>query len=145
MSEFWSACLSRFEKELPAQQYNTWIKTLRLEDDTDRASASPTNLRLIAPNRFVLQWVRERYLEQIETLSRQFFPEPVTISLGLGEPPPAIAASQRPAESVPTPAKGNARPAPADNAYEKARLNPDFTFDTLVTGRANDLARAAAQ
>lgn len=145
MSEFWSACLSRFEKELPAQQYNTWIKTLRLEDDADRAGASPTNLRLIAPNRFVLQWVRERYLEQIETLSRQFFPEPVTISLGLGEPPPATAASQRPAEPVPAPAKGNARPVPADNAYEKARLNPDFTFDTLVTGHANDLARAAAQ
>ncbi|OIR00470.1 chromosomal replication initiator protein DnaA [mine drainage metagenome] len=145
MSEFWSACLSRFEKELPAQQYNTWIKTLRLEDDADRAGASPTNLRLIAPNRFVLQWVRERYLEQIETLSRQFFPEPVSISLGLGEPPPAAAVSQRPAESVPAPTKGNARPAPADNAYEKARLNPDFTFDTLVTGRANDLARAAAQ
>ncbi|HUW36039.1 MAG TPA: chromosomal replication initiator protein DnaA [Rhodocyclaceae bacterium] len=143
MSEFWSACLSRFEKELPAQQYNTWIKTLRLEDDAEGSGACPTSLRLIAPNRFVLQWVRERYLEQIETLSRQFFPEPVSISLGLGDAPPA--AAQRPAESAP--ANGGARAAPAavDNAYEKARLNPDFTFDTLVTGRANDLARAAAQ
>ena len=66
MSEFWSVCLSRFEKELPAQQYNTWIKTLRLEDDADDPEARPTRLRLIAPNRFVLQWVRERYLDQIE-------------------------------------------------------------------------------
>lgn len=149
MSEFWSACLSRFEKELPAQQYNTWIKTLRLENDEESSGSPPTSLRLIAPNRFVLQWVRERYLEQIETISRQFFPEPVSISLGLGDSPPAAvaAAAQRPADAAPAPVNGGARTTPAsiDNTYEKARLNPDFTFDTLVTGRANDLARAAAQ
>lgn len=143
MSEFWSTCLSRFEKELPAQQYNTWIKTLRLENDAD----TPCRLRLIAPNRFVLQWVRERYLEQIETLSRQFFPEPVTISLGLGES--AVEPRLRPDISaqaaVATPVSARTAPRVVDNAYEKARLNPDFTFDTLVTGRANDLARAAAQ
>ncbi len=147
MSEFWSACLSRFEKELPAQQYNTWIKTLRLENDAESPGSTPTSLRLIAPNRFVLQWVRERYLEQIETLSRQFFPEPVSISLGLGET--SAPTVQLPDEAPPTQvqANGGARPASAavDNTYEKARLNPDFTFDTLVTGRANDLARAAAQ
>lgn len=142
MSEFWSTCLSRFEKELPAQQYNTWIKTLRLENDAD----TPCRLRLIAPNRFVMQWVRERYLEQIETLSRQFFPEPVTISLGLGE---RAVEPSRPADAiqaqVSTPSSTKTAPRISDNAYEKARLNPDFTFDTLVTGRANDLARAAAQ
>ena len=145
MSEFWSACLSRFEKELPAQQYNTWIKTLRLENDAESQGSTPTSLRLIAPNRFVLQWVRERYLEQIETLSRQFFPEPVSISLGLGE----AATVQPPDDAPPTQVQvnGGTRPAASavDNTYEKARLNPDFTFDTLVTGRANDLARAAAQ
>lgn len=147
MSEFWSACLSRFEKELPAQQYNTWIKTLRLENDADSPEATPTRLRLIAPNRFVLQWVRERYLEQIETLSRQFFPEPVTISLGLVESPPSVVATQRSPDVSEIPKNNGSRTAPAliDNAYEKSRLNPDFTFDTLVTGRANDLARAAAQ
>ena len=143
MSEFWSTCLSRFEKELPAQQYNTWIKTLRLENDAD----TPCRLRLIAPNRFVLQWVRERYLGQIETLSRQFFPEPVTISLGLGES--TVDVPPRPADSaqvsVATPVSARTAPRTIDNSYEKARLNPDFTFDTLVTGRANDLARAAAQ
>ena len=144
MSEFWSACLSQFEKELPAPQFNTWIKTLRLEGDT----ATPARLRLIAPNRFVLQWVRERYLDQIEALSRSFFPEPVAISLGLAE---NEAASEPCANSV-APSRERttaATPAPTpkliDSAYEKARLNPDFSFDTLVTGRANDLARAAAQ
>ena len=147
MSEFWSACLSRFEKELPAQQYNTWIKTLRLENDSDGPGSTPTRLRLIAPNRFVLQWVRERYLEQIETLSRQFFQEPVSISLGLGSNPPEVVATQLIRDIAVLPKNGASRSTPThvDNAYEKSRLNPDFTFDTLVTGRANDLARAAAQ
>ena len=59
MSDFWSACLSQFERELPAQQFNTWIKSLRCEDDeNDKKSAR--RLRVLAPNRFVLQWVRER-------------------------------------------------------------------------------------
>ena len=153
MSEFWSACLNQFEKELPTQQYNTWIKTLRLEndlDDTDTTNGpTPTRLRLIAPNRFVLQWVRERYLDQIQSLSRKFFSEPVNISLALGE---NSASANLPAVDL----QPNISDAPAiisnskkshndDLAYEKSRLNPSFSFDTLVTGRANDLARAAAQ
>jgi len=153
MSDFWSACLNRFEKELPTQQYNTWIKTLRLENDGDSTDPDsglpPTQLRLIAPNRFVLQWVRERYLEQIQNLSKQYFPEPVNISLALGEI--IHATSNIPIAA--TPPSAIARSVQADtsasraenNAYEKSRLNPGFTFDTLVTGRANDLARAAAQ
>lgn len=155
MSEFWSACLNRFEKELPAQQYNTWIKTLRLEGDGDDCVSplglSPTRLRLIAPNRFVLQWVRERYLEQIQTLSRQFFPEPVSISLALGESistpntnnAPSVVPLHLPVSTTITAVVPKSRV--EDSAYEKSRLNPSFTFDTLVTGRANDLARAAAQ
>jgi len=153
MSDFWSACLNRFEKELPTQQYNTWIKTLRLESDSDSPDAdsalAPTQLRLIAPNRFVLQWVRERYLDQIQTLSKQYFPEPVSISLALGEN--TQLPGKAPVVIHPSPAAPRSAHAEAlasrvdDSAYEKSRLNPGFTFDTLVTGRANDLARAAAQ
>ncbi|HEY8856468.1 MAG TPA: DnaA N-terminal domain-containing protein, partial [Rugosibacter sp.] len=58
MREFWSICLSWFEQELPAQQFNTWIKGLRLEIDPNDSS----RYQLIAPNRFIMQWVRERYL-----------------------------------------------------------------------------------
>jgi len=155
MSEFWSACLSQFEQELPAQQFNTWIKTLRLEGDEPDLDAPdglpekqlPTRLQLIAPNRFVLQWVRERYLEKIQTLSSKFFPSPVSISLGLAEVapannPPATAAEKTGQNAAPA---ASAATRTADNAYEKSRLNKSFTFDNLVTGRANDLARAAAQ
>lgn len=143
MSEFWSACLDRFEQELPAQQFNTWIKGLRLETD----AAGPTHFRLVAPNRFVMQWVRERYLAQIEALGLDFFASPININLGVAEavaesPPVAEDNAETPAitkVAIATPTRSG------DPAYEKTRLNSDFTFDTLVTGRANDLARAAAQ
>ena len=81
MAGFWLSCLQRFEQELPAQQFNTWIKPLRLEGE---ASALESGLRLIAPNGFILKWVRDRYLSRIEDYSRNFFSGPVTIALVIG-------------------------------------------------------------
>ncbi|WP_018604833.1 chromosomal replication initiator protein DnaA [Uliginosibacterium gangwonense] len=160
---FWTTCLERLEQELPPQQFNTWIRALDLQPD-----AATGVLQLFAPNRFVLQWVRERYMERIQQLSDEFFGEPKEIKLELGQntkrPPARTApATAKPVaaapvsaptleESVPATAQQSiptnisvspAHPA-ASSQYEKTRLNPAFTFDTLVTGRANDLARAAA-
>ena len=73
MNAFWSSCLRQLEQELPPQQFNTWIKALRLEDIEE----SGHDLKLVAPNRFVLQWVRERYLRRLEDMAKQFFAEPV--------------------------------------------------------------------
>ena len=84
MHEFWSICLNWFEQELPAQQFNTWIKGLRLEIDPK----NNTQYQLIAPNRFIMQWVRERYLTQIEALGNDFFAHPITIQLSVTEPIP---------------------------------------------------------
>lgn len=151
MSQFWTDCLTRFESELPAQQFNAWIKSLRCETlDEGR------RLRLVAPNGFILRWVRDRYLERVETLSRQFFPEPVTIDLVLDETPSGrvphgatgtppfsdeVETAEEPGFSA---AQGTRLPEDSPD-YCKTRLNPEFTFDTLVSGRSNDLARAAAQ
>jgi chromosomal replication initiator protein len=146
MSAFWSSCLKQLEQELPSQQFNTWIKALRLEDGDE----SRHSLRLIAPNRFVLQWVRERYLRRLEDMACQFFTEPVSISIDLSdqaeiEQPVVVTALPPYSEKNSTGASVPAAPvATPDAAYEKTRLNASFTFDTLVTGRANDLARAAA-
>src|SRR3977135_1639609 len=72
MQGFWASCLSRFEKELPAQQFNTWIRPLKLD-----ASAAPSGeLRLLAPNRFVLQWVKERFVPRIDAMGAEFFSSP---------------------------------------------------------------------
>jgi len=171
--ELWPFCLSRLEQELPQQQYNTWIKTLRAEAGEDGT------FRLIAPNRFVLQWVRERYLSRIHELSETFTGGPLQIELQLppvstarnsrpataaaattartapnapdAAEPPAVAEAAAPPQTARAPAvvtRRESEPAAASSgielAYEKTRLNSDFTFDTLVTGRANDLARAAA-
>ena len=139
MDEFWSACLSRFERELPVQQFNAWIKSLRLEEEDDR----PSHLRLVAPNRYVLDWVRKRYLNQIEAISLEFFREPVTISLAVEERPTEV--EMPPDVAAPPVPAAKPLAASSDPAYEKTRLNPDFNFEMLVTGRSNDMARAAAQ
>jgi chromosomal replication initiator protein len=77
MSSFWSSCLSQFEQELPPQQFNTWIRPLRLEGEDD----FDARLRLLAPNGFILKWVKERYLARIEALGSEYFPLPVNITL----------------------------------------------------------------
>lgn len=146
MTEFWPTCLDRFKQDLPAQQFNTWIKGLRFERDP----GEPTLFHLIAPNRFIMQWVRERYLSQIEALGLEFFSHPINITLGIRDasaPPPTPSESNERSDQlnqiaspIPVPSKKT-----GDPIYEKTHLNAEFTFDTLVTGRANDLARAAAQ
>lgn len=151
---FWNACLDRLEQELPPQQFNTWIRALEVSPDTD-----PDTICLLAPNRFVLQWVRERYLERVQQLAEEFFARPITVKVDLGHsnkrpvapkstPAPAskpaiTATTETPKAPVQT-ATQNIGPTANSTQYEKTRLNPAFTFDTLVTGRANDLARAAA-
>lgn len=153
MSSFWTSCLSQFEQELPPQQFNTWIRPLRMEGEEDAANG----LRLVAPNGFILKWVKERYLSRIEELGSAYFSVPVSISLALGErkAAPAVSAGTSaplasPAPAVPArPGNGTVTAAPAavsrtPSSYEKTRLIPGFTFDNLIVGKANDLARAAA-
>ncbi len=141
--DFWSLCLTSLQKDLPAQQFSAWIKSLRLESD------GPNGLRLLAPNRFVLQWVRERYLARIESQLRELRPDISTIALVLDHAAPA-AKEAMPVEvetDLPAAIELQPRRLSRDNdpIYEKTRLNPEFTFETLVTGRSNDLARAAGQ
>jgi len=151
MSGFWESCLQRFEQELPAQQFNTWIRPLRLEGET---TALEDGLRLIAPNTFILKWVRDRYLTRIEEYSRSFFSGPVSITLVIGggktasrveaggdaDEKPASKSAASSEKKAPAPEKPRAK----SGNYEKSRLFQSFTFDNLVVGKANDLARAAA-
>ena len=150
MSGFWESCLKRFEQELPVQQFNTWIKPLRLEGESQPLEG----LRLIAPNSFIMKWVRDRYLTRIEDYSRTFFTGPVSISLIIdsGKTGNGAAANVRATTSeipaaVSQPSTNGASAEKSrgkTNSYEKSRLFSSFTFDNLVVGKANDLARAAA-
>jgi len=124
---FWQSCLDSFQRELTAQQFNTWIRPLRLEHAGE-------NLRLIAPNRFVLQWVKERFAGRIEELAGVALGRPLRLAFVVADAAerPAPAAAVRPSEA----------PAAADRRGEQASLNPTFTFDSFVAGKANQLARA---
>ncbi len=145
MSSFWNSCLSQFEQELPPQQFNTWIRPLRLEGE----DAVESGLRLIAPNGFILKWVKERYLGRIEELGRDYFHSPISIALTLGERKAATTPPRAEIRDTPNSPGSNsahlsvAMPRVSGN-HEKTRLISAFTFDNLVVGKANDLARAAA-
>ena len=81
----WKICLGRLEEELPAQQFNTWIRPLQARPESGV-------LRLLAPNRFVVDWVRERYLTRLTELVDQHAPG-MAVSLEVGtQSAPAAAA-----------------------------------------------------
>ncbi|ROR34357.1 chromosomal replication initiator protein DnaA [Inmirania thermothiophila] len=123
----WKRCAARLEGELSAQQFNTWIRPLQAVGDG-------AALRLLAPNRFVLDHVREHYLEQIQRHLRGLGGEAApTVRLEVGS-----AAAQPPREA---PGEGRGR----DGAgWAEGTLNPEFTFETFVEGKSNQVARAAA-
>ena len=129
MQNLWDACLRRLEQELPAQQFNTWIRPLAPE------SASDDTLVLTAPNRFVLELVRERFAARITRLAAEASGRECDLKLVLAR------SADAPQRSTPAPQKGSPE-APA--VPERGRLNRGFTFDSFVTGKANQLARAAA-
>lgn len=149
MADFWAHCLANFQEELPAQQFNAWIKSLRIEAE------APGRFRILAPNRFVMQWVRERYFPRIEDLLRHFCPDSAGISLALDDQPNPSEDALTSEIDAPVASDTSSKDSTtavllpllrnSDPVYEKTRLNPEFTFEALVTGRSNDLARAAAQ
>src|ERR1700693_2778198 len=130
---FWQSCLESFQRELTQQQFNTWIRPLRLE-------LAGEGLRLIAPNRFVLQWVKDRFAGRIEELAAVAVGRPLRLAFVVAtaavNPTPASAAT---VTHAPEPKPVAAR------RGEQASLNPGFTFETFVSGKANQLARAGAR
>src|SRR5690606_25186081 len=150
MEVFWHHCLARLEKELPAQQFTTWIRPLQV----DALRTTEDELCLTAPNRFVLQWITDRFLTRIETLAGEQLGKPVKVCVALAVNEPvstgqgASAANEVASEPV-SHAAGPAvaapvRAAPSPNVEARSNLIGDFTFDNFVPGKANALARAAA-
>jgi chromosomal replication initiator protein len=134
MQNLWDACLRRLEQELPAQQFNTWIRPLAPE-----AGAGNDTLVLAAPNRFVLELVRERFAARIERLVTEASGRELGLRLVLARGSEAAVGNSA---RAPQPQPRAANEAPA--VQERGRLNRGFTFDSFVTGKANQLARAAA-
>ncbi|CAN1484294.1 MAG: chromosomal replication initiator protein DnaA [Sulfuritalea sp.] len=150
MKNFWPTCLSRFEQELSTQQFNTWIKPLYAE-------VEGATVRIIAPNRFVMQWVKDRFIKKIEQFAHELQHKNIQIEFVI---------SNNDSESdLKTLIKTNTEskehlveslkklPSTLSKSTIKtinhapkinSGLNSTFNFGNYVTGRANQLARAAA-
>jgi len=147
--DLWQRGCSQLAAELPEQQFNTWIRPLPPADVAIDGDAAVVSLRV--PNRFKLDWIRSQYAGRIQDVLSRLAGKPVSLQLQLAPPTPRTT-SPAPAASVPVagdaPGQGEARRvAPASAARAPLpvhRLNAALTFDTLVAGRANQMARTAA-
>jgi chromosomal replication initiator protein len=185
-TDLWTLTRERLAAELPAQQFNTWIRPLPAPQVTVADDGASTRVALRAPNRFMLDWVRNQYASRIETVLSELAQMPVQLELALAaresslQPAMPLRAG-RPSTSLRLPLDGAgsgpgdsaARPVAAGTLMESAlssiegaagarpagregspaspapattshKLNTSLTFDTLVAGRANQMARTAA-
>ena len=140
---FWGKCLQSLEQELSDQQLNTWIRPLQVVEDSDV-------LRLLAPNRFVLDWVEQHFMAQIrEIADRLAGDKPIKLLLEIGsQAKKTVLRTAAPNPEIvrtPTPtldfkfAATKSSTQPVDH-----NLNSGFTFDNFVAGKSNELARAAS-
>ena len=145
----WQQCIGRLQDELSAQQFSMWIRPLQAQMDGD-------TLVLYAPNRFVLDWVRDKYINIIN----QFFTEQMgsdapKLRFDIGSrpssPPPmqATAAVERPKfeRNTTKPAKTSFNvdsPEPAVAANHRSNINLTYQFENFVEGKSNQLGKAAA-
>jgi len=146
MDNFWQACSEKLEQELTPQQFNAWIKPLiPLNFDAGK-------LRIAAPNRFKLDWVKTQFAHRIATLAAQFWETPVDIQFVLDPrsnvpkkiSAPAAMANPNDSNQVDTPERVPEASVDLMSKRDQSRINAVLTFENFVTGKANQLARAAA-
>lgn len=124
----WRRCLLHLEDQISPSEFNTWLKPLQAEDDGEKVT-------LYAPNRWVMDWVRERYLQQIEECLCSVSGENKFVELKVGQ-----LATEKPAAQVANKPAGHSK---THKAKEDNGLNPRFTFDNFVEGKSNQMAKAA--
>jgi chromosomal replication initiator protein len=177
MNEFWQSCVAHLEQEIPPQQISAWIRPLvPLAFDETKAQ-----LRVSAPNRFKLDWVKKNFAQQIEKFATNWYDKPVQVLFELSAasaeriragvaPDQTVRAESGLGETLSTNPRHNdhagsigsrdpqstdrssAKPVEQDHVRatsvasvdDRSRLNVELTFDNFVTGKANQLARAAA-
>ena len=128
----WQQCLRQLENELSPQQYNTWIRPLQAVEEGE-------GLEILAPNRFVLDWIRDKYHARIQSILDGLSPSrAVPLSIGVGSLP-LTGKNVAPSPRAITDLRG-----PEPGAKRSSGLKADFTFDSFVEGKSNQLARAAS-
>jgi len=152
MKNFWQACSAQLEQELTPQQFSAWIKPLTPLDYAEG------KLRICAPNRFKLDWVKTQFAGRITELASQLLEEHIDVQFILD---PSANSAKKTADDAPQTGpdgysnghgqaenRSSAEPRPTTIVEtpkrDQSRINNALTFDSFVTGKANQLARAAA-
>ena len=149
---FWDATVGVLSRELSPQQFKTWIQPLRLVSFDD----SEQSLTIGAPNRFKLDWAKKMFSDRLQVLAADYFGRPITLHFVLdieaGVPDMSANPKEQPTANsdqfdAPEPAVAQGITLIEEQSFEiedHSKLNPNLTFDTFVTGKANQLARAAS-
>jgi chromosomal replication initiator protein len=127
MNSIWNNCLAKLENEIPSSDFSTWIRPLQ-------SIESANQLKLLAPNRFVLEWVKQHYFVKIEASIREFSNGAMALNLEIGSKSSATPATAAKKANTPTETK----------KVGPNFLNKAFTFDNFIEGKSNQLARAAS-
>ncbi len=148
--DLWQRGCDRLAAELPEQQFNTWIRPLPAADVAAHGDAG-TVVSVRVPNRFKLDWIRNQYAGRIESVLSELAGHPVRLDLTLSQRDQGVPALVRDVPAVrringagSLPPATPAAPDPRAVSAAQHRLNASLTFDTLVPGRANQMARTAA-
>ena len=146
-TSLWDKCLDSLSNEFPSQQFNTWIRPLQAEELDGR-------LLLLAPNRFVFDWVKERFYARIDELIKQFAGDAAPLlHLDIGSrqraAPVKFETNTAPIKTQPTsiPAPSVQKTADFTSPQHEmvpSNLNKTFEFDNFVEGKSNQLAKAAS-
>lgn len=132
VSSLWQDCLLHLQDKVSPTDFSTWLRPLQADIDNEM-------LLLYAPNRFVISWVQDRYLSQIQDIIRFLSANPhfkVKLIEGIK---PQLSEKLKPATAT------VAKPNEHENKPFRSNLNLKHTFDNFVEGKSNQLARAVAQ
>ena len=162
MSSLWHRCSELLEEEIAAQQFNTWLRPLFAEEVGETVT-------LYAPNRFIRDWVNDRFLRRITEIINELSSSRIVVQLDVGSKSSASTSSNNTPTMLPDVADSNSVttqkviPQPPSNTIKssvsatsrnpevkgaikhRSSLNKDYTFENFVEGKSNQLARAAAQ
>ena len=133
----WSRCQELLASDIPEQQLNTWIRPLQAVEDENQ-------LKLLAPNRFVQDWVKQNFLKKIEPLARTLSEnDNLIVNIEVGSSKPKLIQSNLQTSEIKKPKPIKETQNESSENFEH-NLNKTFTFETYVSGKSNQLARAAA-
>ena len=126
MSSIWNNCLAKLENEIPSSDFSTWIRPLQAVENGD-------TLKLLAPNRFIIEYVKQHYLPKIEDVVYEFSNGTLGLKFEIGS-------KKTPVIKTPIRVVKN----PAQKKKQPNFLNKVFNFDSFVEGKSNQLAKAAS-